>query len=364
MNIAATPGLAPVCNHRPVFGNRVAQERNVDGTHPFLCVAPYLKPAAGDTLAGRRKTMRELRQILHEFHAATHPMALATIVRTTGSSYRRVGTRMLVLPDGNHVGTLSGGCIEDEVAVNALPVIDSGEPILLCIDTLRRFGCPGLIEIFVERIETDNETLRYLSRCFDERKDAELVTLFKGEYAGSYPCYTSPVCFNDRLEQTVPPPVRLIIVGDGADTWPLVDGARILGWDVDICETADSLHGKADARTAVLVKTHHFGKDAAALRRVLAEPFGYVGLLGSRKRRLQVLDVVLAEGGELADPAPGNLHGPAGLDLGADTPEEIAVSIVAEIQAVMARRDAGFLRDREGPIHPAQEGAACFAAAQ
>src|SRR5437588_2729425 len=95
--------------------------------------------------------MNELTQILGEWERRRgEAMALATLVRVKGSSYRRPGARMLVAADGTRVGSLSAGCLEEEVAACTLEVIRSGEPTMMSFDTRRRFGCDGWIEIFVE----------------------------------------------------------------------------------------------------------------------------------------------------------------------------------------------------------------------
>src|SRR3984893_19384466 len=97
--------------------------------------------------------MKEIREILRlfELHRG-EPFALATLVQTHGSSYRRPGARMLICADGATAGSLSGGCLEEEVAQRAIDVMGSGTPLLMSFDTRLRFGCNGSIEIFVERL--------------------------------------------------------------------------------------------------------------------------------------------------------------------------------------------------------------------
>ena len=283
---------------------------------------------------------------------ASEAMALATIVRTQGASYRAAGARMLLLPDGRQVGKLSGGCIEDEVAARAVPVFKSGNPDLFSVDTLLRFGCPGSLEIFVERIEPENEFLTYLHGCFTHRLPAEVVVLYHATHSqrASFPREKSPL-LSEGFEQSIDVPIRVAIAGGGSDGDALLHFSRILGWDACLLEQNAALEPYADARTALIVKNHHFGRDAATLEAALRLPFGYVGLLGSRKRRNRIVDTLageyfLGEAGRL-----DHFHGPAGLDLGAESPEEIALSIIAEIQAVMNSRDGGFLSDRKGSIH-------------
>src|SRR4051794_3315426 len=99
--------------------------------------------------------MKELREIVALWEKDRGACALATLVRVTGSSYRRPGARMLITPHGETAGGLSAGCIEEEVALHARDVIASGETKLIAFDTRRRFGCNGSIEIFIERIDAE-----------------------------------------------------------------------------------------------------------------------------------------------------------------------------------------------------------------
>lgn len=295
--------------------------------------------------------MKELRDIIHEFKRAPGPMALATIVRTHGSSYRKAGARMLILPDGRTVGTLSGGCIEEEVAQRAMPVMATGTPVLFEIDTLKRFGCHGSIEVFVERIDAENPFLTYLACCFATRVTAHVLVVFEGsfELGSMIKASAAPTAYG--LEETIPPPVRMLILGDSPGNDTLCAFAHLLGWDCVSLDNAEAKKVHPDTRTAVVVKQHHFGKDFTALHWALSHDFGYVGLLGSGKRRRQLMNTLLAEGCLSAEATLGHFHGPAGLDLGADSPDEIALAITAEIQAVLSQHDAGFLRDRGGAIH-------------
>src|SRR3954468_11756441 len=100
--------------------------------------------------------MKEIRDILrlYELHRG-EPLALATLVRTHGSSYRRPGARMLIYTDGTTSGSLSGGCLEEEVARRGLEVMRDGRPLLMNFDTRLRFGCNGSIDIFVELVRED-----------------------------------------------------------------------------------------------------------------------------------------------------------------------------------------------------------------
>src|SRR2546423_10206529 len=123
--------------------------------------------------------MKEIRDILRlaELHH-DEPLALATLVRAQGSSYRRPGARMLTCADGATAGSLSGGCREEEVARHAMEAMRTGKPSLLSFDTRLRFGCNGTIEIFVERLQ--EQFLLELARNFSERRSCRAATIFAG----------------------------------------------------------------------------------------------------------------------------------------------------------------------------------------
>jgi xanthine/CO dehydrogenase XdhC/CoxF family maturation factor len=151
--------------------------------------------------------------------------------------------------------------------------------------------------------------------------------------------------------QMIPPPLQLVLIGEGPDSPPLRDLAKVLGWTVIEAEEAGALPDAIDEWTAVVVKTHNYGRDYAALEKLLPLGLPYIALLGPRRRRDQLLHTLLAT--DLT--ARSELFSPAGLDLGAESPEEIALAIVAEIQSVFARTQVESLRARKRPIHPPGE---------
>jgi xanthine/CO dehydrogenase XdhC/CoxF family maturation factor len=268
--------------------------------------------------------------------------ALATVVRVQGSSYRRPGARMLICADGTTVGSLSGGCLEEEVAQRALEVMRTGKPEVMEFDTRRRFGCNGTIEILVEALP---ETfLVDLADAFRLRRGCRAVTDTSSGTRMVAHDETAPV---GALVQEIAPPVQLIIFGEGPDSVPLRSFAEILGWQVIETERAETLPSVVDSRTAAVVKSHNYGRDFTALQRLLQLDLRYVGLLGPRKRRDQLLGDLLDIGVSIN----AELFAPAGFDFRAETPEEIALAIVAEIQAIFAEGSGQSLRDRKAPIH-------------
>lgn len=291
-------------------------------------------------------------------------MALATLVAREGSSYRQPGARMLIAEDLSHCGSLSGGCLEEGIAARARKVFTEGGPERMVIDTRPHFGCPGKLHVQIEEIAED-----FIGRIevgLRERRSLLLVTDARGTRFAAGET-------GELLEKVVPPP-RLVVVGWTPDAEPVLGFAKSLGWECHRVlrdermlpetprvagETVRALAAgevagdfSPDAMTAVLVMTHHLATDLAFLREILPAGYGYVGLLGSKRRR-ETLLAELGELGLLEDPAvTDRLHAPVGLDLGGHHPATIALAIVAEIQAVLAGADAGFLRDKAGTIHP------------
>lgn len=287
--------------------------------------------------------MKELIDITRMWEARPgEQLALATLVRAEGSSYRRPGARMLIASDGATIGSLSGGCLEEEVAQRSLEVLQSGIPSLMDFDTRRRFGCNGRIEILVERVA--NEFLGELTAALRERRVCRAVSELG---RGSRMLRADEAVPEKAFLQIIEPPIQLIVFGEGPDSRPLRALADLLGWPCVAAEQAADLPTTADARTAAVIKSHNYGRDCAALRQLLQLDLRYVGLLGPRRRRDEILGDLLDSGVTFS----AELFAPAGLDLGAETPEEIALAIVAEIQNVFAESSGESLRDRKVPIH-------------
>jgi len=175
--------------------------------------------------------------------------------------------------------------------------------------------------------------------------------------------------------ELVRPPVHLVIVGGGHDSPPVARIADELGWELTIVdhrpayadksrfpETAQMLLARpeelgttipCDDQTAVLIMTHNFEHDIALVRHFLAQgALPYIGLLGPKQRRDLLLRRLHDDGMSVSAAQLGRLFNPVGLDIGSDDPAEIALAAIAEIQAVLAHRAGGSMRDREGPLHP------------
>ena len=272
--------------------------------------------------------------------------ALATLVRAKGSTYRRPGARMLICEDGKTVGSLSAGCLEEEVALRARQVLLTGEPALMSFDTRKRFGCAGKLDIFIE-CAAENFFVD-LAENLDARRGCVAITRFAGDKAGTWiQGFDYEREHEHELMQRIHPPVRLVIFGGGPDSVPLHLLANSLGWQTFEIIDANQLPFEPDEWTAAIVKSHNYGRDFAVLRTLLPLDLHYVGLVGPRKRRNQLLSDLL----DLGLTINAGFFAPAGLDLGAETSEEIALAIVSEIQRVFAATSGESLRDRKIPIH-------------
>lgn len=285
------------------------------------------------------------------------PWALATLVRTEGSTYRQPGARLLVAPDGGWIGVLSGGCLEEEVAQRGLEVLRSGEPQRVAFDTRRLYGCAGKLEIFIERIGPAGTTGNLLTEIAARIRAREICRI-RVDYESATGC--SGLLAEKALivekagtfVQTIPLPVRLLLFGTGPEIPPLRAFAGGLGWVVEEFAHPDEMPAdfRIDSKTAAVVMTHHFGRDLTALDRLLPLGLAYLGLLGPKRRHAELLarfqDFRELDAGWLEP-----VHAPAGLDIGSEAPEEIALSIVSEVSTVLAKRSGGFLREKAQPIH-------------
>ena len=359
-------------------------------------------------------------------HAAGAPAALATVVNVWGSTYRRPGARMLVKADGQTVGAISGGCLENDVCLRAEGVMASGEAVQVIYDAITNedtlwglgLGCNGAVQVLIEPLNRpDNEhPLSLIAECTTQNQAGVLVTVFNtegsntprlGDWLLLYPDHSvkhrlrdeellvgaiadAQIALRDRQSQVknytlsnrridvliewIPPLTPLVIFGAGQDAMPLAQFAKALGWRVTVVDRRpthatssrfpmvddiiqanpeDGLHELLlNAHTAAVIMTHNYWDDREILKVLLPSPVCYLGILGPKHRTEHLLQDLLEDGIAYTPDQLSRLYAPIGLDIGADTPDEIGLSIVAEIQAVLANRSGGHLRDRQGPIHP------------
>lgn len=277
-------------------------------------------------------------------------------------------------------------------------------------------GCNGIIQVLIEPIDPSNpgNPIQLLKKVTAKRGKAVLVTLFAladkkaiqpgtcllvtedGTPHGTAPVWTEELIYDAKevlntgqpifknystsnqsltaFVEYLKPTVHLVIVGAGNDVIPLVQLATILGWQVTITEERPFYrrqekyfpscqvltikpenilqHIPIDDGTVFILMTHNYNYDKAILRVLINQPLNYIGMLGPKKKLVRMLDELHDEGIVLSQQKRSVIHSPVGLDIGAETPEEIALSIVAEIKAVMAGRQPYFLKEIEDVIHP------------
>lgn len=274
---------------------------------------------------------------------------LATVVGVDGSTYRGAGARMVVRADGSTVGAVSGGCLEADVVARAADVLAAGRPELAHYDTRELddavlglgMGCQGVIDVQLEPLagETLQDAIRQLA---DLRARSAVRLLVCGAGTDAIPVV--------RLATAVG---WLVTVVDHRPSFAtperFPEAERVIGLDASQMERALASAVRLEEFAAAVVMAHAAAHDRARLHELLGVPsLRYLGVLGPRRRTLELL-----EGSSAAEKVdvPPNVYAPVGLDLGAETPEEIALSIVSEIAAVLAGRAGGSLRERGGPIH-------------
>ena len=256
--------------------------------------------------------------------AIAEERALAVVTVLSGAAAAGPGPfaqpRLAMWADGARTGTLGDGTMDDRAARAGMAAIQEGASRILSLP-----GSAGAVQAFVEVLR---------------------------------------------------PPIRLVVCGAGHDAVPVVQLAAQMGWRVVVVDSRERFLTRdrfpaarqfikadptsaadrvpMDDRTYVVIMTHNYLHDRDLLRGFLRTGAGYLGMLGPRIRTEKILDELRRDGVTVSDRDHGRIFGPLGLDIGGETPEEIALAIVGEIQAVESGRRGGFLRERRGPIHGQQ----------
>ncbi len=304
--------------------------------------------------------MKDLHRILH--HAVTRrdqPWCLATLVKAEGSSYRQPGARLLVHPDGRETtGYISAGCLEEEIARQGGEVLNCGIPRLVDFDTRVLFGCDGRLSVYLERIPAagvQGNFLTTMAARIGIRAPCRVAVPYAAAGASELlPDTIIPGPCDGTFLQVLPPPRRMIVFGSGPEVAPLKCFAAGLGWIFEAYTHPDELPDDftGDGATAAVVMTHKIGRDLSALHRLVPLRLPYIGLLGAKRRQRELLTLFVdLHATELPGNWTQNIHAPAGLDIGSESPEEIAFSILGEAASVLAGRSGGFLKEKPGSIH-------------
>lgn len=289
-------------------------------------------------------------------------VALVTLVRVEGSSYRRVGARLLVGADGEYAGSISGGCLEAEVVRKAGWMVRSGAVVerysTLFDDTAEipyGLGCGGTVELLVEPAGTvEFGALMEALEASLEGVESRVVTWLP-EKGRALRRVVGDVEADGGFVERVEAPQRLVVFGAGDDARPMVQMAALLGWSVVVVD-GRAQWARAErfpeagrvvvaqgvgelealgigARDAVVVMTHSYEQDRTWLAGALRWEPRYLGLLGARHRSALLVSETAALLGWSVDQACEGLFAPVGLDLGGDGAEAIALAVIAEIQA-------------------------------
>jgi xanthine dehydrogenase accessory factor len=340
----------------------------------------------------------EVLAVWREAESSGEDYVLATIVGVEGSSYRKPGARMIVTKSGRRAGTLSGGCLEGEVAKRAWWLTDNG-PTVQSYTT--RFdidgdipygsGCGGTIHVLLERRNDASTIMHALARAFDARTPLGIATVLDGPYTGNrviagegsiaslWHADLEELAKRALIEERtfviqskidskwaklsvefVPARTGLFIFGAGDDIRPLLTQARTLGWHLTVADGRSNLatrerfpdadevvvlqgsriqHLEIKETDAAAVMTHSWEQDRELLRQLLPRELRYLGVLGPRQRTVHLI-AEHRSGTECSVAEYMDMvHAPMGLNIGSDSPARIALSIVAEIEATLSQRN-------------------------
>lgn len=337
-------------------------------------------------------------EFFRHYSATGAPLVLATITQTLGSTYRKAGAHMLIASDGRAAGLLSGGCLEADLLERSRGVLETGAATLVRYDTRGSddilwgigLGCEGAMTILMTRLDRagDYQPFAFVEHC-RARDIAGSFALVASSNNTAWPLGAAylpadaprlPPQLAQALRKTdradraavtvaaddatflvlpVELPVRLLVLGAGPDAMPLVEIAGLMGWHITVLDhrpayavaerfpratrvvsrPAAELSAELSASRydAAVVMSHHLTSDQAYLTALASSALPYLGLLGPAPRRARLMQEI----GPAADGLAGRLHSPIGLDIGARTPETIALAIVSQIQAVLAGRAGG-----------------------
>jgi len=301
----------------------------------------------------------DVRPALRQARDAGEDLALATLISVEGGGPRPPGTQMVFAP-GVVAGYFSGGCVEGDIASHAFACLEDGAPRTLVYGEGSpwpdiRLLCGARIEVFVERVPSEDAALGELLAAERERRP---VTYVSDGYARACAAALEPWP-EAAVEKRYDPAQRLIVVGGDPTALAIAQLGAQAGFETTLVrpkgpaapppipgvayrrdESADALAALAvDPWTAIAIATHDIETDHQALRAALPSPAGYVGLLGARRRLLGRLAELRADG--VAESDIARLHAPIGLDIGGKSPWEVAVSVIGEITALRYDRASG-----------------------
>lgn len=312
---------------------------------------------------------------------------LATVVALEGSSYRRPGVRMLIREDAKRIGAVSGGCVEKEVLAQAQSVFSDGIPKMMTYDGRYRLGCEGILYILIEPFQPEPDFLMAFDKNLKNRVSIQVMSHFSRQEGadvafgsvfrfGTQEISVRPEFNQDTktevFEQSMQACFKLVIIGAEHDAVQLCLFASLTGWEVTVIASTseekqindfpgaekfitvepEMLTGEnIDEQTAVMIMTHSYARDLRYLLALKDTRPVYLGILGPSRRRERLLGNVIELHPEISDAFINVVHGPAGLNIGAETAQEIAMAIIAEILSVTRDQKPMMLKNKSGSIH-------------
>ncbi|NNK83350.1 MAG: XshC-Cox1-family protein [Flavobacteriaceae bacterium] len=316
---------------------------------------------------------------------------LVTVVDLDGSSYRKPGVRMLIHENGDMVGAVSGGCVEKEILRQSLSVFKTDKPKIITYDGRFRLGCEGFLYILIEPFNPQNEFFKVFEACIKNRSIFEITSEYYREEGvfdtiGTYITINSSDYIlsqnnaiktfkgteNLSFSQTMQPRFKLIIFGAEHDASNLCQFAALTGWEVHVVnkpsesKSINDFPGASqfissepehlelsieDKQTAVMIMTHSFAHDLKCLMALKDSKPVYIGLLGPVNKRENLLSQLLEYSPEIDNAFLDCIYGPAGLNIGSVTPQEISISIISEILTVTRQKTPMSLKEKTGNIH-------------
>ena len=360
------------------------------------------------------KEINDIIKAYNQLDTGQHKVAMATVIHVEGSSYRRSGARMLVQDNGIWTGGISGGCLEGDALKKAQHCMLQKDVKTVRYDTTNNdekqigvgLGCNGIIDVLLSPIEhnDDHNPIKILASCVNDRHVNCLVSVIHSELnslqAGrmykygdkktSLPTYEmvgfpdaltidiksalsakkSTVKAYDKLSvfiEILKPTINVVLFGYQYDIYPLLKIGNELGWNMSVaCKQAkmtktmqslskqlhfDRSNIEYDDHTAFILMAHDYKTDKNNLLMALQSNVPYIGMLGPVKRKNKALDELHTLGHSFSAEQLNRLYNPVGLDIGAATPEEIALAILAEIRTHFSSKNGASLRQKAGTIH-------------
>jgi xanthine/CO dehydrogenase XdhC/CoxF family maturation factor len=351
--------------------------------------------------------MKEIKAILSTYRQKTksEKVALATVVRVEGSSYRRMGARMLVSENGNWIGGISGGCLEGDALKRARMAILKERASVITYDTSIDddhqigvgLGCNGIIDVLFSPINENDPSnaievlkkatsstrnvrkLITIASCEDKQLTGKLFEFHDVESLNVLADIVNSaelahsICSIEKSKyiivhsslslfvEILPPPLQLLLFGHQYDVYPLIRQIKELGWDYSVVAPKTKVKDEnviepsrfnndiIDDFTAAILMSHSLQTDKENLKILLESAISYIGMLGPRVRSERIFKELNISH------KISSIYAPTGLDIGATNPEEIALSILAEIKSVFSERTAAHLRERDIPIHSREQ---------